>query len=303
MPRNFRIPYGDSEKSFELDEEHLLHYVEPGLPARPSLEEEKAKVKAALENPVGARKLADLSKPGDKVALLTDDWTRTTPVYKIAPIVLEGILEAGVKEGNVTVVVARGTHARLNKAQLRKKLGEQIVERFWVENHDPERNLAHAGTSKAGTPVMINRNVVEADRKIAIGGIVAHPLMGYGGGAKIIVPGVAGTETIDINHSMGDHRKAAIGIADGNPVRQDAEDIARMIGLDFVVNVIMNPKNEIVGAVAGDVVKAHRAGVKMYDSIYGAEVGKEADIVVLGASPRDATLYHGTFALPCAVPP
>lgn len=302
MLRRFRVPYGDSEKSFQLDEEHLLYHVEPRLPPRPSQKEEEARVTAALENPVGAYKLSDLLNPKDKVVLLTDDWTRTTPVYKIAPIVLEEVLNAGVSEKDIMVIVARGTHARLSKAQLKRKLGAEIVDRFTVENHDPESDLVNVGTSKMGTPAMINRRVVEADRKVAIGGIVAHPLMGYGGGAKIIVPGVAGTETININHSMGDHPKAAIGIANGNPVREDAEDIARMVGLDFIVNVIMNPKNEIVGAIAGDVVKAHREGVKIYDAMYGARVVKKADIVVLGASPRDATLYHGTFALPSAVP-
>jgi len=285
MLRRFRVPYGDSEKSFQLDEEHLLYHVEPRLPPRPSQKEEEARVRAALENPVGAYKLSDLLNPKDKVVLLTDDWTRTTPAYKITPVVLEEVLNAGVKEKDIMVIVARGTHARLSKAQLTRKLGAEIVDRFTVENHDPECDLVNVGTSRMGTPAMINRRVVEADRKVAIGAIVAHPLMGYGGGAKIIVPGVAGTETININHSMGDHPKAAIGIANGNPVREDAEDIARMVGLDFIVNVIMNPKNEIVGAIAGDVVKAHREGVRIYDAMYGARAVKNADIVVLGASP------------------
>lgn len=302
MFKEFRIPYAGSEKSFKLDEELLLYHIEHSLPARPTLKEEEAKIREAIENPVGTKKLFELLKPGDKVVLLTDDWTRNTPVHKIAPIVLGEVLEAGVKEEDVKVIVAKGKHAKLNEEQLRKKLGAEIFDRFTVENHDPDRNLIHIGTSKMGTPVMINRNFMEADRKIAIGGILVHPIFGYGGGAKNVLPGVSSRETININHSMGDHPKARMGITDGNPCRNDAEDIARMVGLDFIVNVIMNPKNEIIEAIAGDVVKAHRAGVEVYNSMYAARIGKEADIVVLGASPRDATISHGTFVLPCAVP-
>jgi nickel-dependent lactate racemase len=302
MKKEFKVPYTGTTKIFHLDEEHLLYHLEPSLPARPTLEEELEKVKAALNNPIGSNKISDLLKTGDKVVLLVDDWTRNTPVHKIVPIVLEEILKSGIKEDDIKIIIAKGKHAKLSEEQFRKKLGAEIVEKFHVENHDPDGNLVHVGTSKMGTPVMVNRNVMEADRKFAIGGILAHPVFGYGGGAKIILPGISSRETINTNHSMGDHRNATMGIADGNPCRNDAEDIARMVGLDFIINVIMNPENEIIGAVAGDVVETHRAGIRIYDRMYAARIGEEADIVVLGANPRDATIGHGTFALPCAVP-
>ncbi len=302
MLREFTVPCGGSEKKFLLDDKNLLYHFEPKLQGKVTLKDEESKVREALEKPIGTERLRDLIKPGDKVVLLTDDWTRTTPVHKILPVVLEEAFEAGVGEKDITIIVARGTHEPLTKTQLKKKLGSKIVERFKVENHDPERNLVKVGVSSRGTPAFINRRVVEADRKVAIGGIVAHPLMGYGGGAKIIVPGVAGTRTIDVNHAMGDHPKASVGIVDENPVRRDSEEIAEMVGLDFIVNVIMDPKSRIIGAVAGDTVKAHRVGVKEYRKVYGVKVGEEADIVVLGSSPRDATVYHGTFALPTAIP-
>lgn len=143
---------------------------------------------------------------------------------------------------------------------------------------------------------------MEADLKVSVGWLVAHPVAGYGGGAKIIVPGVAARRTINHNHSLCDSPNVAIGMADGNPVREDMEDIARMAGLSFIVNVMLNAKREIVDAVAGDVVAAHREGIRRNSRFFGFKVGEQADIVVLGASPRDATIYHGTFALPCAVP-
>jgi len=299
---NLNIPYADKEKTFQIDERHLLYNFTPKSHSRTQGMKEGNIVKEAIQNPIGTDNIADLVSAGDKVALLVDDWTRPTPVYKVAPIVIDILQESGVRAKDIRIVFARGTHAPLSKEQMIEKLGETMVESFRCQNHDPKKNLAYLGESKKGTPVYINRFFVRADFKIAIGGICAHPIAGYGGGAKIIVPGIAGGETINHNHSRADSPKVGIGKVEGNPVREDMEDIARMAELDFIVNVILNPKREIIEAVAGDLGKAHKQGVASYERIYGIPVGEEADIVVLGATPRDATVYHGTFALPCAVP-
>jgi len=185
---------------------------------------------------------------------------------------------------------------------MEQKVGKEVVEGFEVENHDNNTNLLSLGKSKRGTPVWINQTVVEASVRIAIGSICAHPVAGYGGGAKIIVPGVAGGETIHVNHSRCDHPNVTIGIMDGNPVREDMNDIARIARLDFIVNTILNPQKEIIRVVAGDVLMAHKEGVEFYREIYGAQSDKLADIVVVGASPRDATFGHATFALYAGMP-
>jgi len=296
------IPYSDGEKFFQVDERNLQYNFVPKLPSRPSRWEEDERVRDALRNQIGTDRMENLVSKGDKIALLVDDWTRPTPAYKVVPIVIEQLLGSGVKAEDVRIILARGTHSPLDKQQMIRKLGEDIVERFPVQNHDPLRNLMNLGESKKGTPVFINKFFMEADFKVAVGGICAHPIAGYGGGAKIVLPGVSGEKTIHHNHSLADDPNVAVGKVDGNPVREDMEDIARMAGLDFIVNVILNPRKEIIHAVAGDLVKAHKEGITRYDQIYGMKVDEKADIVVLGANPRDATIYHGTFALPSAVP-
>ena len=302
MKKTLSIPYVDDKKTFEIDEANLLGSLLPRVPSGLSREQEKEAVKKALDNPIGTEKLNKLVRSGQRVVLLVDDWTRPTPAYKVIPVVIQELLDCGVKVEDIKIIIARGTHAPLSREQIEKKLGKDTVGRFAVEMHDPDRGVTYLGESKSGTPVYLNKCFVEADVKIAIGWLVAHPIAGYGGGAKIIVPGVASRRTINYNHALceGDH--VAIGIADGNPVREDMEDIARMGGLDFIVNVMLNAKREIVEAVAGDVVAAHREGIKRNRRFYGIKVGEEADIVVLGANPRDATIYHGSFALPCALP-
>jgi nickel-dependent lactate racemase len=297
MKRLIAVPYADGEKRLEVDQERIAFCVEPSLPPRPSLQEEQDVVRRALANPLGRPRLGQLVEPGHAVTVLVDDFTRPTPAYKVLPVVLEELANAGVAQRNIRIIIARGTHRRLSPAEMRQKVGGCVVDRYEVKNHENDRDLVHLGESKMGTPVWINRTVVEADVRVAIGSVCAHPVAGYGGGAKIIVPGVAGEETIHINHSRCDHPNVTVGKLDGNPVREDMNDMARIAKLDFIVNTILNPHKEIIGAVAGDTLEAHKEGVRFYNDIYGVAVSQPADLVVVGASPRDATFGHATFAL------
>jgi len=291
------VPYGDTERSFEITDRNLLAVFDYPRVGRPTAAAERAAVDRALENPIGAASLGELARGAKRVALLVDDWTRPTPAYKVLPVILEQLREAGCADSDVSIVFAKGMHRELSREEMERKVGRDVVERFEPRNHDPHGNLAELGKSPSGTPVFINRTVVEADLRIAVGSVLAHPVAGFGGGAKIIVPGVAGHDTIHHNHSLCNHPSVTIGRAEDNPVRRDMEDIARMADLNMVVNTILSPQLEIVDAVAGDVVAAHREGVARYCSIYGAEIAEQADVGVVGASPRDATFGHATFAL------
>ena len=299
MKKHVSVAYVDAEKSFEVEERNLLGDVFPTIPRGISEEHQVQAVVDALDSPIGSKPLNELVGPNRTVTLLSDDWTRPTPVYRIMPVVIDRLLSHGVKEENIRIIVARGTHGALSREQMIRKLGSEILERFPVENHNPDENVTQLGTSKRGTPVSINSSFLEADVKIAIGWLVAHPVAGYGGGAKIIVPGVASRTTIHHNHAQAEEEGVAIGTADGNPVREDMEDIARMAGLDFIVNVMLNARHEILDAVAGDVVAAHREGIRRNRRFFGVTVDELADIVVVAASPRDATFGHSSFVLPC----
>jgi nickel-dependent lactate racemase len=291
------IPYADGEKRFEVDQDRLAFCAAPVLPPRPSPADEQETVRRAISAPIGGRRLDQLAGAARTVAVLVDDFTRPTPAYKILPVVLQELADGGIADDNVRIVIARGMHRRLSPADMSRKVGKDVLARYEVRNHENDRDLVYLGESPRGTPVWINRTVVEADARVAIGSVCAHPVAGYGGGAKIIVPGVAGHETIHVNHSRCDHPSVTIGRIDGNPIREDMNDIARIARLDSMVNTILNPDREIIAAVAGDVVDAHREGVSLYNRLYGFPVSQLADLVVVGASPRDATFGHATFAL------
>jgi len=302
MKKIIEIPYADESKRLEIKMENLLFIAMPELPQRPSLIDDQNEVERALLNPIGIGALQDTIRPDSTVVILVDDFTRPTPVSRILPPVIRELEKAGVTDSQIRIVIARGTHRKLSTEEMKQKIGSDIFHRFEVLNHENDKNLVELGRSTRGTPIWISRNVIDADFRIAIGSICAHPIAGYGGGAKIVVPGVSGVKTINSNHSLCDSPNVAIGSIDNNPVRQDMNEIAQIAHVDFLVNVILNPHKEIIKAVAGDIVQAHRNGTTIYNCLYGARFREEADIVVVGSSPRDATFGHATFALYAAMP-
>jgi len=155
------------------------------------------------------------------------------------------------------------------------------------------------GVTKLGTPVDITRIVALADRRIGVGNIEYHYFAGYSGGAKAIMPGVSTRAAIQSNHSRMVLPEASAGRLDGNPVREDIEEAMRFCPLDFIVNVVLDERKEIIHAVAGNVVGAHREGCKFLDKLYLKEVETRADIVIAsqGGAPKDLNLYQTQKAL------
>ena len=155
------------------------------------------------------------------------------------------------------------------------------------------------GVTKRGTPVDIDRRVLAADRRICLGNIEYHYFAGYSGGAKAIMPGSSTRAAIQANHRMMASPDAHIGKLEGNPVREDIEEGAAMVGADFILNVVIDTHKRIVWAGAGDMVEAHRAGCRFLDTMYRFELEREADIVVVsqGGAPKDLNLYQTQKAL------
>lgn len=296
-----KIPYAGSSKNFAIPKKNLLAYIQHPLLKHPDSIEEEKEIIRGLQNPIGCERLKELCDSSTKTIILVDDWTRPTPAYKIIKYVVKELKEVGVKDENVSFIVANGTHRKPTKSEILEKLGRDIVEKYHVDVHDCDNDLTLLGKTSKGTPVWVNRKLLDVDRIISIGTVLPHPLAGYGGGAKIIVPGVAGRETINYNHGLVGNPNATVGVTDGNPIREDMEEIARKIGLDFSINLILDERRNVVKVYCGEFVKAHRECVKEYERIYGVNVGEQADILVLGSCPRDATFGHATFALYSAV--
>ncbi|MGM9669809.1 MAG: nickel-dependent lactate racemase [Faecousia sp.] len=257
-----------------------------------------AEVRRALNEPIGAPRLREVVKPGEKIAIVTSDITRPMPTWKVMPALLDELYAAGVSGKDITLVFALGSHRHHTQEEMRHLAGERAWEEIRCVDCDPD-DCVHMGETSHGTPVDITRVVAEADRRICMGNIEYHYFAGYSGGAKAIMPGVSTRAAIQSNHSMMVLESACAGALETNPLRMDIEEAGRICGIDYIVNVVLDEHKNIVRCVAGDSVLAHRAGCRVLDSLYRKELPQAADIVLVsqGGAPKDMNLYQTQKAL------
>ncbi|MEM2465978.1 MAG: nickel-dependent lactate racemase [Candidatus Bathyarchaeia archaeon] len=288
------LPYGKTEVCLRVPARNLLGSIEPK--EKPGALDARVEIERALKEPIGSRRLNEIANPKHKVAIVVDDATRPVPSHVMVPPLLDELNSAGVKDENITVIFGCGAHRAVTSEEAVRFLGEGVLKRVKAINHNCKApDLVYVGTTpKYGTKVYLNRIFAEADMKILTGGVFFHYYAGYDGGRKSVLPGVAGEETIKANHAMLLHPNARTGVLDGNPVHEDMVEAARMANVDFILNVVVNSKGEVVRAFAGDLEQAFYEGVKFVDEIYRIPVDRRADIVVVspGGHPFDVNLFQ-----------
>ncbi len=258
----------------------------------------EAEVRRALASPIGTPRLRDIVKKGETVAIVTSDVTRPMPSAVVLPAVLEELDAAGVDRRDITVVFGLGSHRHQTEAEMRKLVGDAVFDSVRCVDSDVD-DCVHMGDTSFGTPVDIFRPVAEADRRILLGNIEYHYFAGYSGGAKALMPGVSTRAAIQANHSRMVEETSRAGNLDTNALRADIEEAGRICGADFILNVVLSEHKEIIRAVAGDMVAAHRAGCAFLDTLYLKKIPARADIVVTsqGGAPKDLNLYQTQKAL------
>jgi nickel-dependent lactate racemase len=274
------LPYGRKPLRFTKPPK-LIDIIEPNY-IRPGAEL-KELLKKALLNPHGTPRLKDIVKPHHRVGIVLSDPTRNVPRQEMLDALLEEI--NFVKDENITLFVGGGNHPEYDLKLLNLK--DEIYRRFKIIYHHSmdDSDMQYAGRTKEGTEVRVNKKFMECDIKVLTGAIKPHYFAGFSGGAKGLLPGVSSFNTIATNHLMKSRPSAKLGITDGNPVREDMEESARLAGVNFILNVAMNHRGEVIGAVAGDVVIAHREGIKWTRKVSEVKVKKKADIVIVSDKP------------------
>ncbi len=309
------LGYGTGTQSAEVPEENIIKTLSPNH-VEASTNTGADSVREALANPIGTPRLGEIVKPGEKIVIISSDITRPMPTKVVLPVLLEELFAAGVHAEDVTLVLALGSH-RPHTDEERMRLagdcvygkGSQVGSAASGQANDTSGKILcidsdpndciHLGTTIHGTPIDITRVVAEADRRISLGNIEYHYFAGYSGGIKAIFPGCSTPEAIQANHSMMTNEKACTGNLDGNPVRDDLEEAIAICPTDFIVNVVLNEKKEIIYTVAGDVIEAHRRGCEFLDKLYQVPIPAKADIVLVsqGGAPKDLNLYQTQKAL------
>ncbi len=295
------LPYGKETKiEVELPERNLIGIVEPH--DMPKIKNEEQEIRRALLNPIGSKPLSQIVKPGDKIAIVITDNTRRCPEDRILPILLDELETLGVRDEDITCVVGLGAHRAMTEEELRAKVGKEIFERITIINHNCyDKTEAHycGITERLKTPLWVNKTVVEADVKICTGIVEFHTFAGYSGGRKSILPGVSNFESIVAVHqpNLIDAPNVGPGILTGNPIHEDMVSAARLVGVDLIINVVLNDKDEIVGIAAGDVERVHKHLINLYNQMYKVEIPEPADIIIAPPGyPKDINLYQATRA-------
>jgi nickel-dependent lactate racemase len=290
------LAYGQGYLAVDLPKDRTT-VIEPahahGLP------DERAAVLRALEQPIGTPPLRQLIQPGQKILISFTDLTRATPNDRLIPWLLQHLAEMSVPRESITLLNQLGTHRPNTRAELEQMLTPEVVRDYRVLNHEPENPGAHVqlGTTRDGTPALINRHVVEADVRIITGFIEPHFFAGFSGGIKGICPGTAALQTVMSNHgarNIGDPN-STFGVTVGNPLWEELRDIALRVAPSFLLNVTLNETRQITNVFAGDLLEAHRVGTEFVRRSAMQKVDAPFDVVVTTNSgyPLDLNLYQG----------
>jgi nickel-dependent lactate racemase len=258
---------------------------------------QEKRISYALENLIALPNFETLLHKKKTVVIISDDKSRPTPANLLIPPLLDILNANGIPDENIQIIVGRGLHPSLTESELQEKFGLEVLSRVKIHDHNPQKNLTFIGKTHNGTSIFVNSQVARAELKIGLGCIMPHELAGYTGGSSIIIPGVAGQETINQNHCLIGTFDAEFGKIEGNTIREDMEEAAKLVGLDLIINVILNTKNEIVKVVAGEPIKAHHFGISLSKQVYGVKIPKKADIVITQSNPKDGTFGKAMKAL------
>ena len=241
-------------------------------------------LKKKLDSPCGSLPIKQLAAGKETAVIVFDDISRGTRLQNLAELVVEELLEAGIKEENIEFLCALGNHGAMTRIEFAKKLGESLVSRFPVFNHNPYENNVRIGTTFNGIPVEINREFAESDVRIGIGAITPHPLNGFGGGGKLLFPGIASITT-----TTGNHQKKKYGCmaqADAPAMRKEIEEMVEMAGPFFKIDVLYNASLDIVDVFAGDPIQEYYEGIQRAAEVYKSRPLKDKDVVIANANAK-----------------
>jgi len=290
----------DMEEYYVSCEGKKIHFALPGgwkvlsakdIPPVPGVADPVAEIRRAMDDPIGSPRLEELARPGMEVALLFDDLQRPTPVNLVIPEMLNRLNRAGIPDNRVWAVCALGTHPIYSREELERKVGPEIAARLKerLVSHDPHstENVVVGRTNK-GTLVEINPRVAFADLVIAVGECMPHPCAGFGGGFKIVMPGVCSYRSVADHHfTWMRHHKCRVNILDGNPWYEDIVDAGRLAQLSFKLDCVINENKQILKAFAGEPFAEHRAASDYAASLYYVPLSKMADVTVTAAYPME----------------
>ena len=302
--KEFEFGFGKTIQKVMLPEEHITNVLE-AVPT-PACDVKEATLDC-MRHPIGSKPLTEVVSKGDKVCIVCADVTRIwNHSDEFVIYIVNELNRAGVPDEDICILFAQGTHREQTPEEDVAVVGEELTKRIKLYQHHCKNKdeLVHIGDTSRGTPVWINKHAVEADKVIIVDGITPHLFAGYGGGRKLILPGVAGDDTIQINHchalgekfGSGINPKTRSTLLDDNPVSDDMQEASDMIKPCFMVHSIVNADGKICKMIGGDPYKAWLEGTKFVYKIQKVPFAEKADVTFAcaGGYPKDVSLYQGS---------
>ena len=304
--KSFSLPFGKGTQDVVLDESHVLYDLHGNKVA--AVADEQAAVREALRHPVGSAPLKDVVEAGDTVAIIVSDITRLVHTAQMLPVIVDELNQAGVKDEQITVITAQGTHRAHTPEEDAIVCGEEMVKRLKVISHDCRDavQLVKVGTTTYGNDVYLNAHAVKADKVILTGAVSFHPMAGFGGGRKAVLPGIVGYDTIMRNHAMalteefggGCNPKCETSLLNDNPLHDDMKQAAAMLNPCFLVNTVFSADGDLFEVVGGHWYDAWKKGCDDLLQIASIPIKELADITIASAGgyPKDMNLYQSMKA-------
>jgi nickel-dependent lactate racemase len=312
MDRHLTYKYGKGEVEFDVPEEQVLCEITGRSREAPS--DVLAIYRHALDHPLDSPPLREIVKPGESVLITVSDITRGWQRNDLLlPTLLDYLNEAGIRDKDITIVIAVGAHRLNTRQEFVELCGEEACQRVKVVNHDCRdyANMDYYGKTSRGTEVYLSKLIRQHDHLITTGAVIYHYTVGYGGGRKSIMPGIASLKTIQQCHLWafnpivggGSNPLTDTGLTVGNPAHDDMMEVAAFAPPDFIINTVPNFEGEVCAVFTGNWVSAWWDAVRLVTDMYGVPIEQQADIVIAtaGGYPKDINLYQSQKTIHNAV--
>jgi len=297
--QTLRLRVGAASKDCEEDFPLPAGWTATVYPPRDRAALTEAEMLAALARPVGAEPISVAARGARTAVLLVDDFRRPTPAERLCRAVIAELGVAGIPPEQITIILGNGAHRPMNRREVRKRLGGVCDLVGDVISHDAySPRVTYMGLTSAGTPVLVNEAAAAADFSVSMSTVYPHRLVAWGGGAKMVLPGICHVSTTHYHHG-----RLGAGEWGGPPgdcaSRRDIEAAARLFGLNVSLCAVVNSRQEMCGLYAGEPTKAHRAAIALARRVGDTPMADaHPDLIVANAYPLDAdgTQYSKTQA-------
>ena len=302
----FRLNYGHDGLDIEIKDRNVFDVVESRQ--TDIIKSPLEALKESFRNPIGTKPLKDKILSAGKICIVISDSTRAVPTEIILQALLSEIESYSVKKEQITILIATGLHRPNLGSELENLVGKEIADNYRIVNHyaRDRQTCEMIGRTGKGTPVIIDKTYLEADFRILTGLIEPHFMAGFSGGRKAVCPGISYMDMFKYFHGpqILESPFASNAVLENNPFHLEAMEIAKMAGVDFIVNVTINKNKEITGIFSGDLEDAFYKGAAFCREHNSYKIKGEADIVITsgGGLPLDATLYQAVKGMVAAMP-